>query len=241
MLKNKQRILILSGAEDQQGDNPALIDMFNLTIPSKQRYAQTHGYDLLIIRSFGIDKNNKLKRSDNNHIGFLRVMRALELLPYYDAVMWVDGDSIITNNNLSINDFPLDDDHSFYASWDWMQKKPYRKGNYTHRFSLGNFILKNTNKIDEFSNMFHDYATYFSEEQHELNTLYETTLLRENIKILDHKFLGGVPQQLETLPSWKNRPKIVEPWNKTHFLAHLTGIYDPERISILKQDFVEYL
>lgn len=241
MIKNKQRILILSGAEDQKGDDPTVTDMFNLTIPSKQKYAQTHGYDLSIIRSFGIDKNNKLERPDNNHVGFLRVLRALELLPYYDIVMWVDGDSIITNNNLSINDFPLDDDHSFYVSWDWMHKEPYRNGNYVHRFSLGNFILKNTNKINEFSNMFYHYAKYFPEEQHELNTLYDSTILHENIKILDHNFLGGVPQQVETLPVWKTRGKIVEPWNKTHFLAHLTGISNQDRISILKQDFVEYL
>ena len=139
-MKNK-RVLLLTGTTDilrspNETDN-TMEEVFDLTLPSKQRYAKKYGYDLLSLRSFGSDKQNIFK---DKHLGFLRALRAFEMLEHYNIVMWIDADSIITNDNFSINDFQIDENHSFYASWDW--------NNVGHSFSTGNFIIhktKNTN------------------------------------------------------------------------------------------------
>ena len=101
-----KRVLVLTGTTDilrqpNETDN-TMEEVFDLTLPSKQRYVKKYGYDLLSLRSFGKDRQNRFTESD---IGFLRVLRAFELLENYDIVMWIDADSIITNHNFSIDDF----------------------------------------------------------------------------------------------------------------------------------------
>ena len=238
-----KRVLVLTGMENLEkkssdSDNK-LEEMFNLTLPSKQRYVKKHGYDLMILRSFGIDSKNKLQRTDN-HIGFLRVLRAIEMLEYYDTVMWVDGDSLITNLNYSINDFDIDEEHAFYVSWDWMHNSPYFNGDYAHAFSLGNFILNKINNT-QLIDIFYETAKHFLDEQHCLNTLYFKTQLKDTIKILDHKFLGGVPVQVQNLSVWNTRSRIFKPWDKDHFLSHFTGISNEERIKMINEYYGEYL
>lgn len=238
-----KRILLLTGAENttkktSDPDNK-VEEMFNLTLPSKQRYVKKHGYDLFVLRSFGSDYKNKLNRTDN-HIGFLRVLRSIEMLEYYDIVMWIDGDSIITNNNYSIEDFNLTDKTVFSASWDWMHKTPYFNGHYFHAFSLGNFILQKNEYTETFVNTFYSIAKHFPEEQYTINTIYAGTSLKENIQILDHKFLGGVPSFIET-DIWKNKSKIIDPWTPEHFLSHFTGISNEQRIDMMKTKFSDYL
>lgn len=236
-----KRVLVVTGAENiSKNKENKIEEMFNLTLPSKQNYANKQNYDFLIIRSFGIDKENKLQRTDN-HLGFLRVIRCLEMLEYYDIVMWIDGDSIITNQNLNINDFNLDDDHCFYASWDWMHKTPYFNGHYFHAFSLGNFIIKNGKTLKEFTDTFLNSAKYFPDEQYCLNMLYAKTPLKNMIKILDHNFLGGVPEEVQNFSVWKDRPKLISPWNKNNFLCHFTGISNEQRIELMKNKFNNYL
>lgn len=236
-----KRILIMSGAEEfNKSSNSQVEEMFNLTVHSKQKYAQIHGYDINIVRNFGNDEKNKLQRSDRN-VGFLRFLRVAEMMNYYDTVMWIDGDSLVTNTDYSINDFELDENTTFYASWDWMHKTPYFNGHYYHAFSLGNFILQRTKQLDEFLNLFFSVANQFPEEQYTLNTIYAKTEFRNTFKVLDHKFLGGVPKQVELLEIWKNRSKLAEPWSKDHFLCHFTGISNQDRIDLMKTHFKEYL
>jgi len=236
-----KRILVMSGAEEfDKSSNSQIEEMFNLTVRSKQSYAQTHGYDINIVRNFGIDEKNKLNRSDRN-VGFLRFLRVAEMMNYYDTVMWVDGDSLITNPSYSINDFQLEENITFYASWDWMHKTPYFDGNYNHAFSLGNFILQRTKQLDEFLNFFFSVANRFPEEQYTLNTIYAQTEFKNTIKVLDHKFLNGVPKEIESLQVWKTRSKLAEPWSKDHFLSHFTGISNQDRIDLMKTHFKEYL
>jgi hypothetical protein len=239
---NNRRTLVLTGATDV-GRIPSTTDntyceVLELTLPSKQRYALKHGYDFMVLRSFGSDKRNKLQRTDYN-VGFLRVLRALEMLEYYDSVMWIEGDSLITNDNYTIEDFSIDDEYTLYASWDWMHKNQYTNGSYSHAFSMGNFILHNSKHIGVFTNMFFNAASkHFSEEQFTLNALYAQTPIQNTIKILDHRFLGGVPKQIEDI--WENR-KLIDPWTEDFFLAHFTGISNKNRIDMMKNYFGKYL
>jgi hypothetical protein len=237
----KKRILIMSGASDSENkkdDEYNFYNLLNLTLKSKIDYANKHNYDLMIIRDFGVDYKNKLQRTDSN-IGFLRALRVFEEIENYDTIMWVDGDSIITNPEYKIEDFQIDENTTFYASWDWMHTSPYISANYVHYFSLGNFIINKTKFLENFIKVFYDHAKFFPEEQFTINTLYHYTDLKNTIKILDHKFLGAVPIQIEKI--WNDHKKLINPWDEQCFLAHFTGIPNKDRINIIKQDFSKYI
>ena len=238
-MENK-RILLLTGTTDilrspNETDN-TMEEVFDLTLPSKQRYAKKYGYDLLSLRSFGSDKQNIFK---DKHLGFLRALRAFEMLEHYDIVMWIDADSIITNDNFSINDFQIDENHSFYASWAW-------SGNGRQLFSTGNFIVQKTKNTNNLFNSFMligkqvvDNNTW-GEEQTTLNFLYNNTH-RNDIKILEHKFLDTIPNKKMFMGIWDGRPEPLFPWSKESFLVHLTGVPNKNRMEVAQTSFKEYL
>jgi len=238
---DNKRVLLITGASDSEklsNNYDSWTNVLNKTLPSKERYAKKHNYDYYVLRSFGSDKHNKLQRTDN-HIGFLRVLNSFILLENYDIVMWIDGDSIITNENMKLEDFGIDDEHCFYASWDWMHKTPYTNGHgYHHAFSLGNFIITNTKHTFEFYNTFCQLAKHFSDEQQTLNMIYAGTELSNKIKILDHKYLGGAPVELQLHVGGR---QVIEPWSPEYFLCHFTGMSNKHRLDLMNNKFKEYL
>jgi len=134
----------------------------------------------LALRSFGSDKKYGLKDTD---IGYLRALRAFEMLEYYDAVMWIDADAIITNPEIKIEDFLKDYNCVFYASYDWM---------HLATFSTGNFILQNTPITQEFFQIYLAICPHTTSEQMAFNMMMGTQM-RNHIKVLEHRYLGGVP------------------------------------------------
>lgn len=234
-----KRVLILTGTTDilrqpNETDN-TMEEVFDLTLPSKQRYAKKHGYDLLSLRSFGTDKN---KLFDDTELGFLRELRTFEMLEHYDVVMWVDADAIITNDNFSINHFELDDNHCFYASWDWTGSKT---------ISTGNFIIQKCESTDFMFKSFLQVGKHVKDtkqwgwEQTTMNLIYRHTQFKDYMKVLEHKFLNSVPKESELLPVWQNRMRIFAPWTNQSFLAHLTGISNSDRIKLLTTYFKDHL
>jgi hypothetical protein len=241
-MKNK-RVLLLTGTSDvlkdtHYKDDNSMEEVFDLTLPSKQKYVKKHGYDILSMRSFGYDNRNIFNESEYGFIGFIRVLRAFEMLEYYDYVMWIDADSIITNNHYSIDDFEIEDKYCFYASWDWATK---------FSFSTGNFILHKGQNFDDFFNTFLSIGKYFQDnkqwgwEQTTLNAIYKDTTFKNVMKILDHKFLGSIPNKILFKGKWDGRPEPPYPWSKDCFLAHIGGISNKDRIFVLKNSFQEYL
>jgi hypothetical protein len=210
-MNNLKKTLIITGTTDF-GRNPDSIDntmeeVFDLTLPSKQKYAKKHGYDLLAMRSFGIDKQKRYQPGD---IGFLRALRTFEMLKNYDCVMWIDADSLITNIDYKIEDFLIPNNYVLYASYDWI-------GKFT--LSGGNFIIQNTDKTEEFLNYYYNISKYFKEEQTTLNYIFAENPDSNYIKILEHKFLGSVPSIEEYTPKvWGKRPDPPYPWSKESFL-----------------------
>ncbi len=240
---SNKRVLVLTGTSDvvreTQGESNQDLwkdrlyeEVFELTLPSKIRYAKKHGYDLMCLRSFGSEPSTGFK---DTNIGLLRALRSFEMLRYYDAVMWIDADAIITNESYSLRDFGVDDHHCLYASYDWEWK---------HSFSTGNFIIvKNPNCENLFRAFLHygkNYTEGIGEEQKTLNFIHQNTPLGAVVKILDHCFLNGVPDFMPNI-AWKTTRKIICPWDKSCFLAHLTGETNANRIWTLKNPLKEYL
>lgn len=234
-----KRVLVLTGTTDilrqpNETDN-TMEEVFDLTLPSKQRYVKKHGYDLLSLRSFGKDTQKRFTELD---LGFLRVLRTFEMLEYYDAVMWIDADSIITNDNFSIDDFELDSDHCFYASWDWAGKLS---------ISTGNFIIQNSVGKNELFEVFLQVGKYVKDtnqwgwEQTTMNLIYNQTNFRSHIKALDHKYLSSIPSKDMFLGIWNNRSESPYPWAEDCFLSHITGVTNKNRIQVLTESFKKYL
>jgi len=229
-----KRTLILTGYTDftrpvDSIDN-TMEEVFDLTLPSKIKYAKKHGYDFLAMRSFGSDKTNKYKDTD---IGFLRVLRTFEMLDYYDRVMWIDADSLITNLNYKIEDFLFSENYVFYASYDWLG---------TNSLSAGNFIIQTNEYTKDFLKYFYDFSKNFNEEQTTLNAMYFNPFNKSYIKILEHKFLGSVPSIEDYTPQvWGKRPSPTCPWTPESFLVHLTGIGNTDRLNILSKTYKDYI
>jgi len=232
-------VLILTGTSNikrtpEEIDN-TMEEVFDLTLLSKQKYAKKHGYDLLTMRSFWPDKN---KIFDDKQIGFLRVLCAFDMLSNYDVVMWVDADAIITNQELKIQDFQLDEEHSLYVSYDWAGMSS---------FSTGNFILQKTKYIEDLYKTFVGIGkqvyegNHWGEEQTTFNHIYKATPLKNTIKILEHNYLNAVPIQVMESEFWANRQPVRWPWNESSFLAHITAVSNKHRIHILETAFDRYI
>lgn len=236
-----ERVLILTGYSEDYTiavkDDNSFAEVFELTLPSKLKYAQKHNYDILILRKFGIDTNNIIHSSN---IEAMRCVRALDMLNYYDIVMWIDGDSIITNQSYSIDKFMLDD-HCFYASYDWNVNPENNSF-----FSFGNFILKNNKNIENFKTALYHMdkvivnfdRTIWGNEQVGLNVINMNLFKNKNIiKVLETKYLNSVPSFM----GWDSNRHIVTPWTPDSFLAHLTGSSNKNRIYVLLNHLREYL
>jgi hypothetical protein len=232
------KTLILTGAD--KGSDGRMHELLDLTIPSKQKYASIHGYDFLSLRSFPTDLECGF--DEKKHVGYLRANIAFKMLRFYDAVMWIDGDSVVTNFDFKITDFQKNDT-CFTASYDWF---------HCSTFSTGNFVIFKNNKTQHLYNTFLALARQrvqngnpFDQEQGTLNALWlRLPEIKNLFNILPQKFLGGVPSFITKTPSWIQRKndqvgKIVSPWDKTNFLAHLTGISNEDRINIIKNNMLE--
>lgn len=244
-----KKVLIITGYTDIARDynDASHEELFELTLPSKQKYAKKQGYDLLTMRSFGdgspygLTKNYSPTISNlyREHIGFLRAIIAFEMLFIYETVFWIDADSIITNHDYDLNSFGVNAKKTLYASYDWEWK---------NSFSAGNFILHRTPVWREFFGLFlnlaiHQFKDHPAQEQATLNFIHKNTNMSETIQVLDHKYLGAVPKELENTNTWisSKRPKINWPWDKTCFLSHVAGLPNNERIKVIKNNFSEYI
>jgi hypothetical protein len=218
------------------GSDKAMHELLDLTIPSKQKYASKHNYDFMCMRSFPSDTQCGFE--EEKHVGFLRATTAFKLLRFYDAVMWIDGDSVVTNFDYKIEDF-LKPDVCFTASHDWFAYS---------LLSSGNFIVQKTKDTQQFFDIFLQIGKQRidapCQEQGTLNLMHRSIpAVRHLFNVLPHKFLGAVPSFLVNTKSWIERNntrvgRIVEPWNKDCFLAHLTGISNEDRIDIIKNNML---
>ena len=240
----KKKVLVLTGS------NETMYDVLDLTITSKRKYTQQHGYDLLVKRFFQ-DHPEYGYQANNIGIGFSRVLFAFQMLEHYDVVMWLDADSIVTNTNLPIEHF-IEGPESFFASYDWLSHKNGGPGH--TGFSTGNFIIKRTDNTPTLYSAFFQESQRFLEDhgadQTTLNYIHNNTSLRSEFAILDHSFLNAVPELITTTNDWSSDPKrsgptkthsIVHPWTQDCFLMHLTGCSNEDRIQLLKKHFAHYL
>ena len=242
-----KKVLLITGTTDiitpKDSDDATQEELFELTLPSKERYAKKHGYDLLVMRSFGDSSpygfvKHNVPFPQNNQIGFLRAIVAFEMLFSYETVFWIDSDSLITNYDYDLNTFGVNSEKSFYASYDWEWK---------NSFSTGNFILHRTPQ-PQWRQLFQlflhlgttKFLDHLLQEQITLNYI-NNNIMPQSFQILEHKYLNAVPKEIENTKTWKDRRKINWPWDRSCFLAHFTGLTNTERIELIKNNFSQYI
>lgn len=209
------KTLIVTGSDEN------MYPVLNLTLKSKLEYTNKHNYDFLVVKNW----TNITKQNVKNGIGFLRVALCFEHLQNYDVVVWLDGDSVVTNTDIKIEDI-ISEEGAFYASYDWEVGVKV--------FSTGNFILKKHDKTQVLYETFLQTSCFFPEEQQTLRHIYGSDpTLHSVMKIVPRKYLGSVPKIQEKLQTWQGRNSIEEPWTSESFIAHLTGITNQERIDII--------
>ena len=229
------------------GSNPDMFPVLDLTLESKQRYAGKHGYDLLVKRKWdGIAKYH-FKQYENELLGypkpglgilgFMRVVVCFEQLKDYDVVVWLDGDSTITNSEITVEEM-VREDGCFYASYDWETG--------VRSFSTGNFIVKRHEKTNFLFEKFLEFSKpnigNIMQEQRTLNQVFSGAVpeLKNTLKILPRRYLNSVPKHQESMSTWARRGKIEEPWDSECFIAHLTGLTSEERIELLTGNYLTY-
>ena len=219
--------LILTGAES------SMHELLDATIPSKQHYASVHGYDFMSLRSFSADPKCGF---DSNHIGFLKTSITFKMLRYYNHVMWLDADSIVTNTKYKIEDF-VQGKGCYTVSYDWM---------FYQSFSTGNFIVSKTQDTEELFNIFLKVSSQrlndIMADQGAMNLICNASpRYKEFFNIIPHKYLNSVPSFMVNTKTWRddnNRSGIIQPWTPDSFLAHFTGASTAERIEIIKNNLL---
>lgn len=234
-----KNVLVLTGYTDtireKDSTDSYMKEVFDVTLPSKMKYATHNNYDFMAIRNFRTDPRGMFP---DNKIGQLRFIRTIEMLHFYDAVMWIDADSIITNNSYKLEDF-MDSSTTFVASYDWMITAATQSR--YHSFSTGNFIVQKTPELHSLIQLFYTYGPKFGSEQEVLNFMYLNSL-HKGMKSLEHRFLNSAPSNQMLGNIWpKDRPSILGHWTDKSFLVHLTGLSNSDRLKVAKEHFGNFL
>lgn len=238
-----KKILILTGGTDRfrtkESESDALFEeVLDLTLPSKRKYAEKHGYDFKVLRDFGSDPRGIF---DDNHIGPQRLLCVFEMLDQYDVVMWIDGDAVITNDEYSVESIGLEENVIFYGSQVWnghtMFNLPY--------FSAGNFMMHKTEGYDKLKEYFYTAAQQIgptnTEEQHILNLIHKRTDLGPAFKIVGNNIFESIPNQ-DVYGDWyKFSQPVAHEWKRGNFLVHLGGLPNSGRIDIMHKHYSDYL
>ena len=117
-------ILILTGYDDN------IKELGEATDVSKRAYAELHGYDFHVKRDYITE----------THPSWQKIQAVRDRLRDYDAVVWFDSDTVITNPDIKIED--IISDRLFTVSHDWCAppNEPHEDSQW---ISCGNFIVRN--------------------------------------------------------------------------------------------------
>lgn len=203
------------------GENFA--DIAGVCIPSLKKYCEKHKYCCHIRCT---PKNKK------GWYGFINTKYGRELLEHYDAVFMIEGDFMITNHNIKIEDF-INDEHHFYICKD------------VNDYNGGSWIAKGTEAAKTWLDIVNSYEDRFEHEQSVFETLCNFYVKAQLVKILPHPSINSVPFD-RYAPSYGKigyrEGEIVEKptieqgdWEKGNFVCHLPGKSLEERLKIFNE------
>ena len=201
-------VLILTGYDD------AFAPIGDITTPGKADYAKAHGYAFECVRDYPI----------NVHPSWHKLQLLMDRIERYDAVVWFDADSVITNPFIDV----MSDagDTILTASQDWCAPADEWPED-ARGINFGNFILRNTQHTMEWLRAAAQHAQYATRstccwEQDAVNKcMRELPWFNAEVTRLPRRYLNAVHPDCE-LPSIK----APDPWRPGDLLIHLTNVPD---------------
>lgn len=194
--------------------------MADITIPVAQRYADKHGYNLIV---------QKWPEPYLSDFGYRKLEQIQGLFEHGEAdVIWsLDLDTIITNHSFRIEDF-IDEDSVMFITKDF------------NNINGGSFIVRNCNYANTFLDLLiskrghdkmfceQDAIVDYYERLQPLFNKYEWP----SIKILPHPSINSY--LYENYPDIPLQTHKQGNWNPGDFVLHLPGLGFEQRLNILK-------
>lgn len=208
------RILVLTGYDD------AMSELGDITTPSKQAWAERHGYAFECVRTYTTDIHPSWQK--------MRFIR--ERIASFDAIVWLDADSVITDPTWTVDDI-MDPNNILTVSVDWCA--PNEPKETTVWISMGNFVIRNTGDTLLWLNEVDRYEAY----GRRAGCCWE-----QDAVIQCMKRIPWFNSRVTRLPRWTlnavhdecRLPHVTapEPWWDGCFLIHLTNV--PDRVGKAK-------
>lgn len=196
------------------GYDAAMAAVGDLTNPSKEAYARRHGYSFLCNRAYEAD----------THPSWQKIRLLQDLLPCFDAILWLDADTLVTNPAIATEYLTIRPG-SIIVSHDW---STCTDEDAPHHFSLGNFLITNCQESFRLLHLMARKKQWANQplwEQQALQELHrENEEIRPLVHILARRALNSVP--------YRDAP---EPWQPGDFLCHFTGIANEIRIPEIRR------
>lgn len=157
--------------------------------------------------------------SDDTHPSWQKIDLIKRLLPQYDAILWLDADSFVTNPKAC----PMPAQTAFTISTDWCA--PDDQGQRPW-ISCGNFWIVNKPESFEFFKVMEKFKPHYAyretccwEQDAFHQVLWRSSKLRQEVTILPRTAMNSVMCEKEGI---QTRYK----YQKGDFLCHLTNVDD---------------
>jgi hypothetical protein len=204
------KTLILTGYDD------AMAVIGDVTTPSKRAYAERQGYDFHCERDY----------DPASHPSWQKIRLFYDLLPLYDAILWLDADTLVTNPEIRVEDL-IGDHAGLTLSRDW---SGCTEEDYPKHFSMGNFVMTDSPESYRLLDLMGSRTRWANQPLWEQQAMQEVYLyapeIRPYVQILDRRAMNSVP--------WKGAEST---WQPGDFVCHFTGIPNAQRLRDMAELF----
>jgi hypothetical protein len=204
-------ILVLTGYDDN------MQELGDICLPSKRAYAERHGYAFECVREYPKDV----------HPSWHKLQLLRDRIDKYDAIFWLDADTIVTRGSIKIIPAPQGNP-VLSASADWCSDTDGPD----EMPSMGNFILCNTDETQQWIDLAMQQVQFKNrpmwEQQAVQKCIKENHWFRNRVFIQPRRLFNAV----HTTCTPHGKPPGA-PWQPGDFLIHLTGVEN--RIELAKE------
>lgn len=211
-------ILVLSGYDD------AMKEVGDRCTATHKRYAELHGYAHEVVRHFRADA----------HPSYQKIELLQARIHSYDAIVWLDADSVVMNMDVRVEDrMSLDRIMTISADWCCPIGTEEKDLETLIGVSCGNFIVRNAEGVDEF------LKRWAAPNRWRIRPMWEQSQLRE---VMEKD--PWMSTQVKRLPRWAMNSVDVTcvnrafedaapfPYKEGDWIYHLTNV---DRIKILDE------
>ena len=136
-------------------------ECMNLGIESKVKYCKKHGYDFID------DESVYHEQGKDRPIAWSKILMVKKYLPYYDYVVWMDADTMITNDEIKLEDYIKEhlDTREFLFTRD-----------ISHKINSGVFFVKYSYLSFQFLDLIYSKEEYIDShtwEQEAINYIHD--------------------------------------------------------------------